>query len=85
MVPDNCTKYEQNHPILLWDITIKTENLWKVAIITQIWKSQILFFSMVPSMKKIHSYIMEEWARTDKPTLSYIPQCRYFVERGIKM
>ena len=29
IVPDNCTKYEQNHHILLWDITTNTQNVWK--------------------------------------------------------
>ena len=27
MVPDNCTKYQQNHHILLGDITTNTQNL----------------------------------------------------------
>ena len=37
IVPDNCTKYEQNHHILLRDNTTNTQNLiLKIAIITQI-------------------------------------------------
>ena len=30
IVVDYCAKYEQNHSILLWDIT-NTQNVWKSA------------------------------------------------------
>ena len=36
LVPDNCTEYEQNHHILLQDITA-LKMYEKIAVITQIW------------------------------------------------
>ena len=37
IVVDHCTKYEQNHPIILQDITTNTAFLDKIALITLIW------------------------------------------------
>ena len=70
MIPDNCTKYEQNHQIVLCDITTNTQNLWKhyhnyrakfyFTCISSPW-----YLSMVPYMKKIQPAIMEECTRMD--------------------
>ena len=44
-VPDNCTKYEPNHHILLWDITTNAQNLWKKAHnYSNLAQSQIRFY-----------------------------------------
>ena len=38
MVPNYCDKYEHNHNILLWDTTIKVQNLWgKMPQLLKFW------------------------------------------------
>ena len=40
LVPDNCTKYEQNHHIRLWDITTLKILLWNITTNTaNLWKN----------------------------------------------
>ena len=92
MVPDNCTKYEQNH---LWDIT--TLNLWKnVHSYSNLAQSQMLFYihqwSMVPDHGthttqyednqsihhgEMHGDDRDPDIQTDGQTLSYIPWFRF--------
>ena len=74
------------------DITTNTQNVWKNAIISQIWPRVEFYFTCIsnpwylitlPHMKEIHSAIMVECVRTDWQmewgidwTLSYSPQFR---------
>ena len=44
IVVDYCIKYQQNQPILLWDIAPKIKFKKYIAIITQIWHSQIILY-----------------------------------------
>ena len=59
MMPNNCTKYEQNHHILFWYIPTNSLNLWKMNIITQICHKASAGLIMVPIMKKIWPAIIE--------------------------
>ena len=51
MVPDYCTKYEQNHCTLLWHITKNTnKNMIKLPwVITQIWHRAKFYFMCISS------------------------------------
>ena len=64
MVPDKCTKYEQNH-LLRGDITTNTQDLSKIALITHIWHQLPIVPIPGTQMKKVHLAIMEECARMD--------------------
>ena len=57
-VVDYCTKYGQNQPFLFWDIGTNRYNLWKMAIITQIWHGAKCYFIciIVPNMNKINQF-----------------------------
>ena len=45
MLPDYCTKSEYNQPILLWDITTYTKNVWKSSHnYSNLAQSQMLFY-----------------------------------------
>ena len=77
MVPNYCTKYEQNHNIRVWDMTPNTQNLWNIAIITPIWDRAKFYFTCIiiiwylikmSNMKKIHWAIKEECAWMDWQT-----------------
>ena len=87
IVPDNCTKYEQNHHILLQDNTTNTQLKIdeKITIITQIWQSKILFYMNQRPLVPDHGIQYEENPAsqhggmhmdglTDRRTLSYIPR-----------
>ena len=89
LAPDNCTKYEQNHHILLQDITTNTQNVWKNSHnYSNLTQSQIVFYvhqrPMVPdhgtqyqkNSSSHHEGMREDVStdgRTESWTLSYMP------------
>ena len=54
MVPDNCTKYKQNHHILLQDITITLNIYEKLAIITQTWHRAKFYVTSISGPWYLH-------------------------------
>ena len=64
MVPDYCTKYKWDQPILLWHITTNTQKCMKKwTLITQLWQRAKCYFTSlsnasylitVTNMKKKH-------------------------------
>ena len=96
ILPDNCTKYEHNHHILLQDIsTLKMYE--KIAIITQIWYKAKFYFTdlsgpwyliMVPILWR------KSWRNTQGRldrrinwdwSLSYIPRFHLLIGRAENM
>ena len=66
---DYCTKYEQNQPIIFWDIARNIKFKKYIGISTQIWHSAKLYFTCFGntwylitawSMNKINKYFSEQ-------------------------
>ena len=68
IVVDYCTKYEQNQPIIFWDITTNIAFKKYIGIITQIWHRGKKYFTCsgntwylltVPNINKINPFFSD--------------------------
>jgi hypothetical protein len=78
MVHHDCTNYQQNQSICLWDMIKRCQMLWKIAIITTFWhRAKILFDVHQPTIEPHHYKIWTklvqgswryDWVRKDRRT-----------------
>ena len=66
---DYCTKYEDNQPILVWDITTNIRFKKNIAIIIQIWHRAKWYFTCISNTRTWLLY--QIWIKSTNSSLRY--------------